>query len=545
MGDTAAFDRRAARIAAGLAVAFGVFAAFLSGAVADRGGWWPDDAIYRFQGRCLAIGRTWVNDPPERAAFTVAGTTHYEGRWFGKYYPGFPVILGAGEIAGVPWIVNPLLGAAAIFATFLLGRALVSASAGLAAATCLAFSPVHINLSVGYLSHATSMATALGAATAFALARARGSRGLAVLGGVLAGWCAATRPYTFALLAIPCIVIAVRDLATRRTASVRWMIPFAAALFPGLVTMFIWNATLTGSPMTSAYEVATPKDGLGFVELAYHRGTKERVRFTPAMAVEATRAQLRSAAETVFPLPLPGPFAFLLALPLLGPIVFPEIRSQGAVLAALAVVLIGGHFFYPGIRGVSATGLGPRYYVEGLPFYFVLLAITVSAAAARWRAPRWVGPALCIALAIAGLGWSAPRAFERVRDRHANLAASQNELLRNWLDHLEPGRRLVFVDVSTYDEMSTTLANRPDLTGDNVVAVYRYPEQNRAVIDQFPGREAFLLRWDRQISSPDLRRYDPDDDAVGPPKMFPYTKRRYARNPSEPSAEDETSESEP
>jgi hypothetical protein len=101
------------------------------------------------------------------------------------------------------------------------------------------------------------------------------------------------------------------------------------------------------------------------------------------------------------------------------------------------------------------------------------------------------------------------------------------------------------VDVSTYDEYSTTLANRPDLTGDNLVAVYRYPEQNRAVMTEFPDREVFLLHWDPQISSPDMRRYDPDDDAVGPPRTHPYTKRRYARNPGEPSADADASESIP
>ncbi len=518
-------DRHALLLAVGLSVAFVAWAGFLSDRVADRGGWWTDDAIYRFQGKCLAIGRVWVSEPPEAAAFRVPGTTIYEGRWFGKYYPGYPILLAAGEVSNAPWIVNPILGGAAVLATFFLGAAFASAGVGLAAAALLAVSPAHALLSVSYLSHPTCMLMATGAAIAVLRAREHASRAWGAFAGFLVGWAAATRPFTFLLLAVPLAVVVIRDFSRDRRACLNWVAPFVIAVLPWFAVTLLWNAALTGSPTTSAYEVSVPRDGLGFVDTS----PGGRGRYSPEEAIETTRKQLRAAADTIFPIPLRGPFAVLLALPLLAPIVLSNAHGRGAMLVGLVTILVAGHFFYPGTRGASATGLGPRYYIEGIPFYFVSLGLVVGAALTRARAPRRVVWTIALVTFGAAAFASARSTFARVRVRHDGALTNQNHRLEAWLGELEPGRRLIFVDISTYNEDSAVLANRPDLANENLVAVYRVPELNRAVIDAFPEREAYILRWDRQIASADMRRYVPEEDVTGPPHVFPYTMKRFAR----------------
>jgi hypothetical protein len=517
--------------AAGLAILYCVTAIFVFRNIAHSGGWWPDDAIYRFQGKCLAIGRSWVPVPPEPEAFRVPGVTRYEDRMFGKYYPGFPMILAGGERLGAPSIVNPLLGAVSIFATFLLGRQIASPAIGLAAAFLLAASPLHAALSIGYLSHQTSIACSLLAAFSILRARREKSMGWAMLGGFLAGWCAATRPFTLVLLAVPVAALAVHDLATRgRREALAWTLPFAAGALPWAVAILLWNASLTGAPMRSAYEVSNPPDGLGFVEtLPTERGGLGL--YTPAQAVESTLAQLRSAAAWLLPFRLRGAAGLALLLPLAALPFLPSVRRRGLALAVPAAALIAGHFFYPGSRGVAATGLGPRYYAEGVPFYFISAALVAGAALARTRSfarlIAWGALAAGVALVAMNLNLVAGYA----RTRFENPVTSQSELLADWLNDLEPERRLVFVDISTYDDASTLLVNRADLTNDNLVAVYRYPEQNQAVIDAFPGRARYLLRWDSQISSADMRVYDVAADSTGPPRVFPYNQKRYSRTP--------------
>jgi hypothetical protein len=140
---------------------------------------------------------------------------------------------------------------------------------------------------------------------------------------------------------------------------------------------------------------------------------------------------------------------------------------------------------------------------------------------------------ISIALAI-----SVPRTADQVRELKEKPAKRHNHALKDWIDELEPERRLVFVDISTYDALSALLVNRPDLVGENLVAVYRFPEQNRAVLDAFPGRTPYLLRWGGREWAPDMRFYDVQTDSIGPPQVYPYTKGRYARGVSRSPRED-------
>ena len=517
---------RQAAFALALAAGFATYSALAFRFAADGGGAWPDDAIYRYQAKTLAIGHVAVPEPPEPSAFRVPAITSHQGRWFGKYYPGFPALLAVGELLGAPWLVNPLLAGVLVFGTFLLGRVLVSPGVGLAAALFLALSPLFRNLSTVYLSHVPCSAGALLAALVLVHARRTGSIRLGLLAGAFWGVALTTRPLSALCFLVPFGVVAVRDLRVRRS---RWVAGAACAVTASLVGVLAWNAMITGDPLASAYSIANPRDSLGFDAPTTERAGR-RATYTPAAALESLQAQVRSAASTVFPVPLPGPAALLLAAPFLA--VFRRRGRGPAFLLALSTLLLmAAHFLYPGTRGVSATAFGPRYYSEALPAYFLLLALAVAPLGERTRAAARTGRGVLVVVAVAAVVVSFHSHWERTRRLHADRLVGQNERLAAFLRTLPPGRRIVFVDISTYNEKSAMLANRPDLDQPDLVAIYRQPDQNRAVLAAYPGREAILLRWNAKADAPDSAPYVPEADLQGPPRSFPYVGPRGTRFP--------------
>ncbi len=88
-----------------------------------------DSLTYLFQAQALAAGELAVPAPPlsgpqETPHFRQEFLLVRDGRWFGKYPPGFPAVLALGVAAGGHWLVNPLLAALTIPAVYALARQL-------------------------------------------------------------------------------------------------------------------------------------------------------------------------------------------------------------------------------------------------------------------------------------------------------------------------------------------------------------------------------------------------------------------------------------
>jgi hypothetical protein len=281
---------------------------------------------------------------------------------------------------------------------------------------------------------------------------------------------------------------------------------------------------LTGDLFVSPYELKWPLHGLGFHEIPPHRRFLPGVEidyYSPSIAWMATKRQLVSLGKTLLFPPFAG--VLLLALPVL---LGRTLGWKGALAALFPLSLVAGHFFYPGTMGVSAIGLGPRYYSEGLPALALLVACPLVAISKR---NRWSRRGLWLLLVgvvlLAGLR-TVPDAASTVQSLHRDPLSGPNRILERHLEALPEEPRVIFVDISTYNRSSAMLLNRPDLTGPNVVAVYREPERNRAVLDVFPERKAYLMRWDIEHEEVQLSPYVPEEDTEGPPKRFPYHRGR-------------------
>ena len=62
------------------------------------------------------------------------------------------------------------------------------------------------------------------------------------------------------------------------------------------------------------------------------------------------------------------------------------------------------------------------------------------------------------------------------------------------------------------------------MSGPTIVAIYRKPQENRALLDAFPGRSAWLVRWIPERGAFEMTPYFPEEDLQGPPNVFPYTR---------------------
>ncbi|MHB9092896.1 MAG: glycosyltransferase family 39 protein, partial [Chloroflexota bacterium] len=264
------FPRRAGEIArlhpGYVAVALAVVAflgtAWVATAVFDRLPHVEDDVIFLFQARTIASGHLQVPAPTLPEFFPIPFTIQRDGLWFGKYPPGYPAVLALGVIAGQPWLLNPVVGAACVGILYYLGRRLYGSGTALLAATLLTASPFFLLQSGSFMSHTASLLWTLLFTLLFV--RAREKTGfVAVLAGAALGMLFLSRQLTAVGIGLPFVVWGVVDVLRKRG---RWrayglilagFLPFAAAVL-------VYNNLTTGSPFRSAYELYWPYDRIGF-----------------------------------------------------------------------------------------------------------------------------------------------------------------------------------------------------------------------------------------------------------------------------------------
>ncbi|MCB0168338.1 MAG: hypothetical protein KDI79_29185, partial [Anaerolineae bacterium] len=124
-----------------------------------------DEVAYLFQAKVLAENRLTVPTPPQAQAFWSPFVIDYDQQRFGKYPPGWPLLLSFGIRLGAPWLINAILGTVTLALIGLLGyfyyctdeadrsRCLVPLLAvGLGVVT-----PGFLFLSSSLLSHAASL----------------------------------------------------------------------------------------------------------------------------------------------------------------------------------------------------------------------------------------------------------------------------------------------------------------------------------------------------------------------------------------------------
>jgi 4-amino-4-deoxy-L-arabinose transferase-like glycosyltransferase len=442
-----------------------------------------DEQANYFQARVFAGGEIAAPAPPSKDAFFIPFTIVRNGIWFGKYTPGYPLVLALGVLLGAPWVVGALASALALAGVFLLGRDLFGADAGLLAAALGAVSPAFVILSGSLLPHPVTMAALVFFAWAFLRARRPGearAAGFSLLAGLALGLAVLARPWTAFGIALPFIGIALFDLVRgfRRALRAYLLLGAACAALCALLPLF--NYAVTGSPFTNTYTLWWPYDTIGFGPGV------GRLEGGHTLGLALLNARLDLAAFQTALTGWPSPLGFpLVILPLIfGLLLAPRSRSD-LLLLLPPVLLIAVHLAYWARAGEFYGG---RYYSEGMPFLWLLAARgLLKFSSGKWRL-RLVRAALPLFLVWSILFQIEPRLLQGrglyaiTRENPAEIAA---EDLHN---------ALVFVHIRYWtDYAAFSWLNDPDLNGDVIFVRDLGAERNVQMIRAFPGRRVFYF----------------------------------------------------
>ena len=367
-----------------------------------------DASAYYFQAKIFASGRLAAPAPADLAAFQGPFMVAWGGRWFAQYPPATSALLAVGMVFGAPWVVEPLLGAAALAGIYLLGRRMFGGRTALLAVGLGALSPFFLYLAASYLSHTVALCFEV----YFLLFLLRFMEQYRQRDMLVAGACLGAMFCTRELSAVLVGVVATGWMVAWHWRSLwrdRWKVAPGAlvglsALGVGLALYLAYNMAQTGSALVTPRYIFSPDDRYGFGEGIGFYG-----RHTLAAGLVVLDQLLTSLLIDLYGWPFYLTLAFVPLALWRRDGAFGWDRFNLALAGVLTLAQVG--YFYHGIF------LGPRYLYETLPFLLLLTARGMTAL-----------PGLCVRVAQRLVGW-----WQR-------LAAGAGEQAEEW--RAAQGRRL-------------------------------------------------------------------------------------------------------
>ncbi|MEO8449535.1 MAG: hypothetical protein ABI647_07085, partial [Gemmatimonadota bacterium] len=313
-----------------------------------------DEMVQLMQARMYAAGRLWQPTDPDPTFQSILHQVDFQGRTFGHFPPGGPLVLALGDLWGVPWIMVPLTGAIAVVAWGLILRRIEPAPSVRGAALVLfAGAPFTAFLAGSEMNHMPAlMWLLLALAAALYQSPDRLRPGLAFAAGLALGMAAATRPPDALAFGL---AIAVWGLIRfRRSPGLSQAL--GAALLGAAIPVagiLLVNQATTGAPLRFGYELLWGKNvGLGFHAAPW--GPPH----TPLRGLELVNLYLLRLEAYLFETPFP---ALLPALAALG--LSRRMDSGDRLLLGASAALLGLYFMY----WHDGFYLGPRFAYGLIP----------------------------------------------------------------------------------------------------------------------------------------------------------------------------------
>ena len=455
-----------------------------------------DELANVFQAKVFAGGNLAVRAPSVQANSFYLPFILNQGGWlFGKYPPGYSLLLIPAAWTNQWWLINALAAVVVVLGVYLLGRDLFDANTGLLAAALGLLAPMFILLSGALVSHLVTMA--LLTIFAWGFARSRGSRrsdddhpiGFATLSGIMIGLAFITRPWTTFAIGLPFAVQALIDLV-RRWRSV-WRTYVIMLIVFGAIALILplYNAAVTGAPFTNTYALWWQMDRLGFgpdigTSPGGHRLYTAIVNFQLDFPIFG---QMLSGWPDVMGVSL-------VWLPLIAGLLLPPMSKREWALMLPPILLVGAHFLY-WARGSSFYG--PRYYAEAMPFLWLIIArglIKMCAIKLPWprfaNAPRYV-VYVALPLLIAGN-------IVNVVEPHFITGFAEYRSARrsiNTIAQADVHQALIFVKALKWQDYAALgWLNAPSPGNGDVMYAYDFgPAGNERLIEEYPDRTVYYF----------------------------------------------------
>lgn len=462
-----------------------------------------DETAYLFQAKTFAAGGLMGPPlPPGTAeAFTYYLLQSTSSGWFATTAPGWPAVLAIGVAVGLPLLVNPLLGAGAVWMIHrLVLRHTGERWTANVAALMMAVSPWMLETSASLMTHALSIALILGAwllltssRDHYADGRNTRSAAMSFMAGLLLGWLFVNRALDGVIIGLLSGLWLVSAVRLRG-----WPVVVAyglGCLATGAL-IFPYNATFTGDPLNAP---------LAAYLADLWQGTHNDFGFGPNVGPPSGWADLdvwpgHSPLEGLINLAdgiralnleLLGWPAGSLLLILFWLIWGKKDRFARLMTTAVAVV-IGMHLFY---WFNAIFYIGPRYWSAALPGLVALAALGARAIADRLgksgiaddreRVTATVAIAMLFALSVF-TPWRAIYKF--------NVRAAAGAAIADAAQHRpEFANAIVFLSEDDYHDAA--VLNDPLLRAPApIFAIDRGAKHNAALLRAWPGRHGISLK---------------------------------------------------
>lgn len=307
-----------------------------------------DSISQLFQARIFATGRLHLTTPCFPDFFDYTHIIN-NGYWYSQYLFLHSLFLLIGVFAGIPWIINPLLGALTIPAIYALGRKLYGERTGRLAGILACLTPFIFDMSSEYMNHSGALLFT----TLFILFYFRtldlGRWYDPLVAGLALGLVANIRPYTALAIGGPFAIYGLY----RAVKEPRRLIPkfgLMVILMAAVTSfIFVYNWLTNGNPLLFGYVVKWgPGHEIGFGKSGWG------AEHTPFRGLINTGNDMNLMNKFLYEWPIPSllPIAVLFAAR--------TKNHKDWLLLASSVSLSAAYFFY----WFHNVCFGPRFLYE-------------------------------------------------------------------------------------------------------------------------------------------------------------------------------------
>ena len=317
-----------------------------------------DSIAQLFQAKVFASGRLYETSHPLKEFFDYTHIIN-NGRWYSQYPPGHALFLMIGVLLGIPWAINPLLGALSVLIVFFLGRELHDKKTGLLAAVLTISSPFFLFMSSEFMAHASAMFTIAVFALFFIKTIKYQKYKYAVFAGIALGLCTIIRPYTAFALSLPFLFYGFIVLFKNPKKNLPLFMITGGLVLLFIIVLFLYNQLTNGHPFKFGYTILYgDAHGLGF-----DKGT-----WGPPHTFSRGMNNLWTSIKALN-LHLFG-WPYLSLLPLILLLIIKKLKKWNYIIFLSFVCLALAYIFY----WYHDLCFGPRFLYEALPFLVILSA---------------------------------------------------------------------------------------------------------------------------------------------------------------------------
>lgn len=446
-----------------------------------------DSVAQLFHAKIFASGNLTAPAPAEPEFFEYLQMIMTD-RWYSQYPPGHASLLAVALLAGVPWILNPLLGSLSILLLYVLARDLYGDETGRITVVLGLLSPFLVFMSSEFMNHTTALFFFLIFAVFIFRAVRSGRLTDGLIAGSALGWLTLTRPYSAAALCLPFLAYALVTLIQRKVFVARAAIGFTLSFLAFLGALFWFNLQTNGDPFVFGFQALWGErvnPGFGTVNAGQEH--------TVLRGLRQTISSLNGLNKYLFEWPVPS--LILVA------ILF-SVRGRGIrewLLLASAVSLAAAYFFY----WFQDWCFGPRFLFEATGPLLVLSARGFV------LFPEWIGTVLgdrdtrrvrslsWVALILMAVIGAASNLPSHLRTYGTNYWGVDGKELRT-LETTALKEGIVFVVPSRYG--SVFAENDPFLRS-GLIFARDLGKENIRLMNRFPHLPAYIILGDTLLPS--------------------------------------------